>query len=1522
MTFGENLIEDINTNPAYTTPWNVSNPNPDAAAAAAAIGGIGPDGMTPQQQALFNELQSYNTNRNLEIKKDVTTSADEALGKMKGDTGMAGETPGADASMFSLPYGDTPEGLQLWADEAPEEFDAWADSQGMNFLSKSRLSPSYQVAVQNMLSKLPQDDYSIFLNTTLSGYQSMIDDINGLINTQAFQVTKATQDTINSLTQRQILYQSEKEASIARNMESTMYLRDINEQMKDNSLKESELANDEAQYEYDRKIAKMRDNNSRLLGFLKGKFEAAGMADSSAGLELMGKYMASAEEEVLAMEHLKQNGQETFLLNNRKIQTQYFSNAFEIESKARENEASINSTLDNQIAELEQQKTTSRNAKDTQILALIKEAQTNNNNYFKESSNLILGAVKDNQQRIWDAQVDAIKSAGGIVEIGADGKPTYKLTKNGQMALSFENAITMYDNTGVWQPSEGLYDAMVIEGNGLESGAITYNVPTGTVLDRGECGQFVNDALFGEAGHFGDTLEQKMTYDNTSTPVAGGAFIEDVGDNVGHVGCIEKVYPDGSFDTVESNYTADNTVSRDHISPDNPRWNKIVGLYNPALDKENYSSATDSQRAVIDSGFTQKQLSEYGAYMKSGKLPDYSKLPKFQQKSALNNFYLNYENFRNRVLDGDITLEQYDPALFRSEKAKLLSNDSYIAMKSYSELQNSIKTYYDLVKKAGSVAWAEDNKATIKGAYADLKIKWKEAANLGALTGPDIGLIEEAIPNILSVWAPLRKIKWGDATTEILDAIQSSSDIISRNAGRDLTAIENAFPDFENHPLITQLKGETTFKVLDIKSVENIAKQKGINYDFDAARKAGLTDEQIRDYLIIMSIYPAKFDLTQSPVTAEQFDKPKLNVWQRAAQGRETALQEGVSTFKEGAGQFVSSGMKGDWRGMAEGAMKGIRGITKGTAGQLVYGAMGAAEPIMSGVTKIGEGMGDVTKETLSAVTPDVIETPAKQKLYDWVQSAKKGVSENISEETKSLIKETGMTAWEMLDWLMVSDLIPKGPKMATKATTATMEHLTKTPETLIKTGEAIKESGVASSAANRTAYVRKLVQPEQTSKVKEAQVSRTTEKGVGPLKRSEVKPFPEDLRAEKYVSEIPEVKDGNTYQQNWNIINNENIREAETLRANLKANDAAYDKATLTEYLDNARNILADDITITGDAEKIAVKMTDYVAQLIEKSNGQLSDVLTIRQKFDRWVESQKPKAFDATVENAIGKANRAVRNSLNDFLKENATSVDVAASLEKQSALFHALDNITPKAAKEADSAILRLLDKTGEILQTKSRIVQGVAAAAGIGGLGAAATFAPIVAVLGGMGVLTYYGGKMVMNPMLRIKLGEAVMEIGRLMETTKDPVKLKNMKAVQDEINSFRIKYGKSSEAAPKKTGIQQEPGIPYLDELKPEAEPIKPPTEHSYGGMYEDFKQAEPTALQRPEPLNYNPNDLRGENVNKHTSSVDKNFIKDQYTEELSRLQNQMARNPKKTPAQIKLWNELNKKVEALKAKRK
>jgi hypothetical protein len=90
---------------------------------------------------------------------------------------------------------------------------------------------------------------------------------------------------------------------------------------------------------------------------------------------------------------------------------------------------------------------------------------------------------------------------------------------------------------------------------------------------------------------------------------------------------------------------------------------------------------------------------------------------------------------KSDVTSGSLTEQQLKQIDTSPQGKKLVS---------LSGLYQKSQTYKNLVDSYGFKATGSQ-KALLDSAYADLKIAYKEAANLGALTGPDVGLIEEAI---------------------------------------------------------------------------------------------------------------------------------------------------------------------------------------------------------------------------------------------------------------------------------------------------------------------------------------------------------------------------------------------------------------------------------------------------------------------------------------------------------------------------------------------------------------------------------------------------------------------------------------------------------------------------------------------------------------------------------------------------------------------------------------------------------
>ena len=403
-------------------------------------------------------------------------------------------------------------------------------------------------------------------------------------------------------------------------------------------------------------------------------------------------------------------------------------------------------------------------------------------------------------------------------------------------------------------------------------------------------------------------------------------------------------------------------------------------------------------------------------------------------------------------------------------------------------------------------------------------------------------------------------------------------------------------------------------------------------------------------------------------------------------------------------------------------------------------------------------GVFDIAGRAISKVTPDIIEKPiikaisaiTKTKTAQEAMDLYKGFKEKNPRIARDL--EAGLN-------LLLALGLPKGVGTTGGGAGAI--------------GRGLEESGKQAVLAERKAFARRLVRPVETTLVKKAEVARITEKGFGPFKKSVVKPTPQEARAQEAILTIPEISPRKTFQQNYNIIKEANIKKAQELEKAILEKDFIYPRKELMSEFNKTKERLVQNPTIVGDAEKISEKLVAEFERRIANTPSKGSSLLKIRKEYDKWVESQKGSAiFDPVKENAFSIANREIRQTVNGFLDKHAKDVGVKKSLQEQSALFNALENIKPKAALEANTAIGRSFQKIGQVLGTKNRIVQIIAATVGIGGLGAAATFAPAAAVVGVGGFLIFRAGKLFLHPGLRIQLGKLLQQYEKATGLTSD------------------------------------------------------------------------------------------------------------------------------------------------------
>lgn len=436
----------------------------------------------------------------------------------------------------------------------------------------------------------------------------------------------------------------------------------------------------------------------------------------------------------------------------------------------------------------------------------------------------------------------------------------------------------------------------------------------------------------------------------------------------------------------------------------------------------------------------------------------------------------------------------------------------------------------------------------------------------------------------------------------------------------------------------------------------------------------------------------------------------------------------------------------------------------------------------------------------LSKATPDFIEKPITQGVKDSVYGV---LGTSVGRQALDALT-LGVEAYD--SWKSKNQRAARNLESAVDiASLLPMERLGRvgmevTERGARSLGGGLVASGEKALAGQRGSFVKDLVSPVRTKAVREAEVGRTVEQGFGPFKTSVVTPTAQEARSAAEVAKIATVKPNNTFQRNYNAIQSANRAEALRLEAALKQKDFIYPKKELLARLRTAKEELARNPSLVGDAEKTAQKLMDELEKRINAAPAKGSELLKIRKEFDQWVENQKgSKVFDPNMENAFSIANRSMRQTVNTFLDEKAPNAAVKESLAKQTSLYNAMDNIAVKAAEEADTAFGRSLQRLGRVLGTKNKIVQGVAAAAGIGGLGAAATFAPAAAVLGTGSYLTYRAGRLVLKPQVRTTLGQAInaldRELGVLggVVTAGTVSKVKELKDAKKELQDLLNQY---------------------------------------------------------------------------------------------------------------------------------
>lgn len=170
------------------------------------------------------------------------------------------------------------------------------------------------------------------------------------------------------------------------------------------------------------------------------------------------------------------------------------------------------------------------------------------------------------------------------------------------------------------------------------------------------------------------------------------------------------------------------------------------------------------------------------------------------------------DKLKEELMMSQIYKNYRDPAEGKSAKANqdILKTKESQKIQAQINLNNGIKAYEDLINDNGyQMSGVGADK--LNSAYADLKIKYKEAANLGALTGPDVSLLMEAIKPTTGVMGGARefgsKIGVSGGVKGAKEGINQIKGLLNDDYTTTVDALESAFGQ---NPVIDQYRTKFT----------------------------------------------------------------------------------------------------------------------------------------------------------------------------------------------------------------------------------------------------------------------------------------------------------------------------------------------------------------------------------------------------------------------------------------------------------------------------------------------------------------------------------------------------------------------------------------------------------------------------------------------------------------------------------------------------------------------------------------
>lgn len=302
---------------------------------------------------------------------------------------------------------------------------------------------------------------------------------------------------------------------------------------------------------------------------------------------------------------------------------------------------------------------------------------------------------------------------------------------------------------------------------------------------------------------------------------------------------------------------------------------------------------------------------------------------------------------------------------------------------------------------------------------------------------------------------------------------------------------------------------------------------------------------------------------------------------------------------------------------------------------------------------------------------------------------------------------------------------------------------------TLDKAAKKSRTAGFKQEAQKRRDFARDLVIDEKKAVIE----NRAKDVGVRGFRSRTFEPSNFEKRIAGELDRLPAIKTSQTINNNKTIAFDEAINTSKKLQKRLNKSKVTFRKADIKSEINKMRASLTDDpflSKISGEgviasSEKILLEFEKIIDD-IPAGEAKVGKLFRSRIEFDTNIERRHPNIFSNPERATAAKeATKAVREMVNKKVIQLEPNKEIQKSLSKSHHLFSAAEAMTPRALKEAETSIRRVVESVSKKVPLKAEIA-GIGAGVGLSALGI-----PIGTAAGTIGIVV--GGISIGNKVLK-------------------------------------------------------------------------------------------------------------------------------------------------------------------------